>query len=114
MRTKKKCTICGNSYSYCPNCDHKVDGPWLFLFDSKNCSDIWEVFNAYRTGSKSADEALADLNKLDLSREDQFDQVWKNILAKIRSEATPQKPKNDEPKIKEVKNAKKKTFRMLT
>lgn len=106
MAGMRKCIVCGTEYKYCPNCNEE-EPRWRFLFDTKNCNDLWDVFNAYRTGQKDATQAEADLRQLDLSKEKDFDPVWKGILIKIRNEAKP------EPKVEKVetKNEQPKKYR---
>lgn len=98
MASKRKCIICGEMYSYCPNCSN-VEPAWKFLFDSKNCEAIWEQFNAYRTGAQDATKTEKELGLLDLSKEEKLEQVWKDLLVKIRKEAKPAEEKRyEEPK----------------
>lgn len=94
MAGKRKCIVCRQEYDYCPNCSDEQPR-WRFLFDTQNCNNIWEVFNDYRTGQKDATQAEKALRQLDLSKENDFDPVWKDLLAKIRSEAEPER---EEPK----------------
>ena len=89
MANNKICVVCNSSYRYCTSCPDKENDGYSFLFDSKNCNDIWEIFNAYRTHTLSANDALTKLQQCDLSKEASFKPVWKELLAKIRSEAAP-------------------------
>ena len=99
MAGKRKCIVCGSLYDYCPNCSNEQPR-WRFLFDTKNCNDIWEVFNAYRTKQVDAAQAEKDLRQLDLSQEDNFDPVWKSMLIKIRAEAKPEEKAEPKPEEK--------------
>lgn len=96
MAGKRKCCVCGAEYDYCPNCNDEQPR-WRFLFDTQNCNRIWDVFNDYRTGQKDATQAEKALRQLDLSNEKDFDPVWKDLLAKIRSKAESE-PEREEPK----------------
>lgn len=98
MAGKRKCIVCRQEYDYCPNCSDEQPR-WRFLFDTQNCNHIWDVFNDYRTGQKDATQAEKALRQLDLSKENDFDPTWKELLAKIRSEAVPvPEPEREEPK----------------
>lgn len=96
MAGKRKCIVCGAEYDYCPNCNNEQPR-WRFLFDTKNCNDIWEVFNDYRTGQMNATQADKALKQLDLSKEADFNPIWKSLLIKIRGEAKPEVEKVDQP-----------------
>lgn len=101
MSRFRKCVICSKEYLYCPNCGDEAKPRWMFLFDSENCNNIWEEFNAYRTGAKDATQTLKALQKLDLSDEEKFDPVWKGLLNEIRAKAMPEEKKeekNEQPK----------------
>lgn len=101
MANNKICVVCNTPYHYCDNCTSKENNGYSFLFDSKGCNDLWEVFNAYRTHSIDANEALKRLQQCDLSKEESFKPVWKELLSQIRSEATPpvkeEAPAEEEP-----------------
>ena len=99
MSKMRKCTVCQSEYKYCPDCQGEAYPAWMFLFDTENCNNLWEVFNAYRTHAMNADEALKALGELDLSKEESFDPVWKDLLKQMRAEAKPkpvEEKKNDE------------------
>ena len=89
MANIKICVVCNTRYHYCDNCSSKGKNGYSFLFDSKGCNDLWEVFNAYRTHAIDANEALNRLQQCDLSKEESFKPVWKELLVQIRSEAAP-------------------------
>lgn len=58
--------ICGTEYSYCPNCQSDADKEtWMFLFDKKNCKDIYEVLNKYNYNDIDKKVAYDALSKLD-------------------------------------------------
>ena len=109
MAGKRVCIICNGRYDYCPNCSEEQPR-WKFLFDEQNCNNIWEVFNAYRTGQMDATQANKELQQLDLSKEADFNDTWKNLLEVIRKEAKPE-PKVEKPMEKvEPKNEPQKKF----
>lgn len=89
MSVKKICAVCQGAYEYCPNCSGTNVQPYMFLFDTENCNDIWEVMNAYRTNAIDATQAKEKLQKLDLSKQASFKPVWQDLLAEIEEKASP-------------------------
>lgn len=91
------CSTCRQSYLYCPRCNEDKNKPtWYFSFCSENCMNIYGVTSKYENGQFSASEAKERLNKLDLTKIDNFGTSYKNSITKI-NEATSNKAK----KVKE-------------
>lgn len=83
MRT---CSVCRNSYSYCPHCgEDKLKPTWYFSFCGENCKDIYDVTAKYENGQIDANGAKAKLDKLDLSKLDKFGASYKASIEKINS-----------------------------
>ena len=87
MRT---CAVCYTNYEYCPSCDKDKDKPtWYFSFCSENCHDIYEVASRFENKLIDANTAKDKLDKLDLSRLDNFGFSYKKSIERINKEATP-------------------------
>ena len=83
MRT---CSVCRNSYSYCPHCgEDKLKPTWYFSFCGENCKDIYDVTAKYENGQIDANGAKVKLDKLDLSKLDKFGASYKASIEKINS-----------------------------
>jgi endogenous inhibitor of DNA gyrase (YacG/DUF329 family) len=83
----RTCALCRKSYSFCPRCPQDADKPtYFFTFCSENCKDIYHTTSAFENGTITADEATAQLDKLDLSKLDSFGESYKSSIAKIASQ----------------------------
>ena len=101
MKHERECQLCGEKYSYCPNCADYNDSPrWMFLFHDENCKKIYDVVNAYRTETMSADAAKAKLMKLDLSKRDSFASKFKKIISEIWAKGEVEEKKQNDNKKK--------------
>ena len=90
MKYERHCIICGEAYSYCNNCSDYDHLPrWMFTFHDENCRNIWRAINSYRTGVKDATQTRDTLDKLDLSKKDKFDPVFKGYIDEIYKKADP-------------------------
>ena len=96
MSKEKICACCHGNYSYCPVCKDDEDKPtWMFTFCSQNCHDIYEVASKYAAKELSANKAKNTLDKLDLSKFENFGESYKKIINEIN--------KNIKPEVKPVK-----------
>ena len=79
------CCVCHREHIYCPVCnpEDKTKPSWYFAYCSGNCKDIYEVTSGYENGEISANEAKNKLDKLDLSRIEDFGESYKNSIDKI-------------------------------
>ena len=85
MRT---CAVCHTNYEYCPSCDKDKDKPtWYFSFCSENCHDIYEATSKFENKLIDANTAKDKLEKLDLSRLDNFGFSYKKSIERINKEA---------------------------
>lgn len=84
MKNNKICAVCHDEYSYCPNCKEHEDKPtWMFVFCSENCHDIYEVTSSYNEKEITEKEAKNKLDKLDLTKLNNFGESYKNTISKI-------------------------------
>ena len=89
-RDLRTCTVCRGGYKYCPHCDKDNDKPtWYFSFCSENCHDIYEVSSKFESKQMDANTAKEKLDKLDLSRLDNFGFSYKKSIERINEESTP-------------------------
>ena len=89
-RNLRTCTVCRGGYKYCPHCDKDNDKPtWYFSFCKENCHDIYEVASRFENKQIDANTAKEKLDKLDLSRLDNFGFSYKKSIERINKEATP-------------------------
>jgi hypothetical protein len=83
----RRCCVDFNEYTYCPHC--KEDNPnetWRFCFCSEKCRDIYNITSSFEDGRLTANEAKAQLDKLNLSNIENFGESYKNSIAKIMTE----------------------------
>ncbi len=84
MRDERTCVICGEHYSYCPNCvDYNNQPRWRFLFHDKNCHDIYGVLNDYGASVITKDQARAKLRTLDLTNLNAFRKDFRDQINEI-------------------------------
>lgn len=88
MRHERTCEICSSTYSYCPNCNDYADKPrWMFLFDSENCKNIYDVVNAYRTNALTAVQAKEKLDTLEIPDKGKMNKAYADFIDQIYKEA---------------------------
>ena len=112
QRGERKCVVCGTTYIYCPNCgagDPKDS--YKYLYDTKQCEDVFNICSRYTFGYIKAAEAKKLLDKYDLSDLTNYSQGVKgNILAiKAETESAPKaeaKAKAEEEAKPETKGGK--------
>lgn len=90
MDTKTRiCSVCGKNYKYCPKCREFESLPtWMFAFCSENCKSIYNTTSNYEDGIISADDAKKSLEKLDLSKSNNYGESYKLTLKKIDKNVT--------------------------
>lgn len=88
-RKLRRCAVCGNEYRFCPRCNEDKDKPlFYFTFCSENCRSIYCVTSEYENGRLSAINAKEQLDKLNLSRLDNFGTSYKSSIDKIMKSAS--------------------------
>ena len=74
MAIKKKnriCHVCGNEYSYCPNCDKdRMKPSWYALFCSDECHAIDEILGDYNRGKITESKARKSLTAIGINKID--------------------------------------------
>ena len=104
MENKKRtCVVCGEKYSYCPNCSKDAGKPtWMFVFCSDLCHEVSEILND--RGFKHIDdlEAKKLLSNLKLDEKEFFPEI-KTQIDEIFKTKEPEAVKTDEVKTDEVK-----------
>lgn len=99
MSANRKCVLCGTDYEYCPTCERFAGYPrWMFLFHDENCKKIYEVLNNYGAGAIDKNEAKSELSKLDLSKKNQFNSNFKDLVNEIYGYTAPVKKTSDSDK----------------
>lgn len=84
MKNNKTCAVCHGEYLYCPSCKKDKDKPtWMFVFCSENCHDIYETLHTYGDKGMTAKQAKDKLDKLDLSKLDNFGESYKKLISEI-------------------------------
>ena len=104
-KNNRKCTICGNSYSFCPVCNSGDSNKptWYFIFDSQNCHDIYEVCTQYRDGEIDVNNAYEKISKLDLSNLKDFYESTRAQIEEILSKGKEIKPVENKQKTNNTK-----------
>lgn len=86
MGAIKKCTVCGQSYKYCPGCNQKPEDYYKGSFCSENCRDIFNACIRYNRGVYTAEEAFALLADLDFTNSNNFSSGVKGSIESIMKE----------------------------
>lgn len=78
MRTNNKtCIVCGEVYTYCPNCAQFAHLPkWKNIFHNENCKKLFETVSDFKQNEITIDEAKEKIKDVDLSY---IDKVKKSI-----------------------------------
>lgn len=80
------CATCHSEYDFCPRCNRDKEKPlWYFTFCSSNCHDIYDITSKFEEGQINAKKAKAQLDKLNLSKLDNFGESYKYSINKIMS-----------------------------
>ena len=88
-RKLRTCAVCLNHYKFCNKCREDADKPlWYFTFCSINCHDIYDITSKFEDGRIDAKKAKAQLDKLDLSKLDNFGESYKKSINKIINSAS--------------------------
>ena len=92
----RTCCVCHQEHMYCPVCnpEDRNKPTWYFAYCSENCKDIYAVTSNYEDKKITADEAKAQLDKLDLSHIANFGESYQKAIMKINENIT--LPKNDD------------------
>lgn len=87
MAIKKRnriCHVCGNEYSYCPNCDKdRLKPSWYALFCSDQCHEIDGILTDYNHGKTTASKARKALMAVGADTLDIKDEDIKAVIAGI-------------------------------
>lgn len=92
----RTCCVCHQEHMYCPVCnpEDRNKPTWYFAYCSENCKDIYAVTSDYEDKKITADEAKAQLDKLDLSHIANFGESYQKAIMKINENITPLKNDN--------------------
>lgn len=109
-QNNRTCIICGKSYHFCPTCGEDSGKPsWYFIFDDKNCHDIYETCVAYRDKNITIAEAQKRIKELNIDGLDNFADATKEQIKEImsyKSEAIKTVDKSDVIKSKDMNTVK--------
>lgn len=88
MKNKDRiCAVCHLNYHYCPRCNEDKDKPlWYFTFCSSNCKDIYSVASDFENNQIDVNKAKEKLDKLDLTKLDNFGESYKKTINRIFAE----------------------------
>ena len=66
MRTNNKtCIVCGEVYTYCPNCAQFAHLPkWKNIFHNENCKKLFETVSDFKQNEITIDEAKEKIKKI--------------------------------------------------
>lgn len=95
MSNLTKCSICGETYSYCPNCANTH--AWKFYTDSYECYQIFMVLKQY--GSKQIDksEAKTMLERIGITEKTDLSIYKPKIAERLTNILTDDEPVKVEP-----------------
>lgn len=105
----RMCCVCHKEYPFCLcNPEDRLKPTWHFAYCSENCKDIYNITSSFENGRLSDIDAKAKLEKLDLSKKDNFGESYQKSIDSIMK-AKPQVVTKDNKKT-EVKSVKKDIF----
>lgn len=105
----RMCCVCHKEYPFCLcNPEDRLKPTWYFAYCSENCKDIYNITSSFENGRLSDIDAKAKLEKLDLSKKDNFGESYQKSIDSIMK-AKPQVVTKDNKKT-EVKSVKKDIF----
>lgn len=84
-KKNRRCSTCGEKYSYCPNCD-KNSPSWMVAFHAENCKNIFQICTQYNVGALAKKEAQDALSACDLSNKANFVSCVQRDLENIFAE----------------------------
>ncbi len=68
MAKERRCFVCLKTYTYCPNCQgYDPAETWKFLVHDKTCLELYNLWQSYRGGEISKDDAATVLKSFDLT-----------------------------------------------
>ena len=83
-KNNRVCKVCGESYSFCPNCAGvTATEKYRTMFCSKNCRDIFHTLSRYIVTDVNKHEAKEILSSLDLSKQNNFSDAIKEDINEI-------------------------------
>lgn len=83
-KKNKQCIICNATYSYCPTCGSDKNKPsWYSLFESDNCHTLYGICTDFRDKKITVTEAKKKLATCDISKLNEFNDGFKNIIEDI-------------------------------
>lgn len=83
-RKLRICAVCRSRYEFCPRCKEDNNKPlWYFTFCGENCRDIYDITSKFENNQIDASKAKIRLDKLDLSKLNNFGESYKSSISKI-------------------------------
>ena len=83
-RKTRECYLCGEKYQYCPTCSQdRMKPSWMAEFHSENCKNIWDIATRFNMQLLTKEEAMAAMEKCDLSNKDNFKDCVRRDLENI-------------------------------
>lgn len=80
----KECYLCSEHYEYCSTCfEDRMKPAWMAEFHSENCKNIWDIATRFNMQLLTKEEAMAAMEKCDLSNKDNFKDCVKRDLENI-------------------------------
>lgn len=95
-RKLRTCAVCRISYKFCNKCREDAGKPlWFFTFCSSNCHDIYDITSKFENNQFDANIAKSELDKLDLSKLNNFGESYKKSIDKIMNSVSATTNTND-------------------
>lgn len=78
------CKVCGKAYRYCPSCeDNGPNENWKILCHDENCMRIFNICTNHFFKKITDAQAVCELEKLDLSNFENFNDTNKKQIKQI-------------------------------
>ena len=102
-KRSRECYLCGEKYNFCPTCSQdRMKPAWMAEFHSENCKNIWDIATRFNMQLLTKEEAMAAMEKCDLSNKDSFKDCVKRDLENIFEKDEKPASKAEKAKTREV------------
>jgi len=106
MAYTRECLLCRKKYEYCYCNMNSPEDKWKMLFHDNNCRTIYNTLQKYSTKEITVKEAIAILDKCDLTVVENAAESVKKDLAIILAQKEEVKPVESKPVTEKVSTKK--------
>lgn len=104
MANLTKCLICGEKYSYCPNCANTHG--WKFYTDTHEHYQIYMIIEQYNSKMYSKDDARIAFENIGITADSDLSNLKPSIAEQIKGIVTVETPVEEKTVLKKTKKSK--------